>query len=177
MTLLTFSVFSCALDLFFTVAAGQVINRLQFTWRGTPARTTAASSRAFSILIYITIFHWIMFAMLEIAVGKLDHNDSQPPPSGGYTPPSATLLAIVRVYDFFKVLYWVLATWLLTNLRVSVREKYAIPGDPCNDCCYSFWCPCLVAGQMLRHTTDYDVYPSQLCSETGLAKSSAPVIV
>jgi len=69
-----------------------------------------------------------------------------------------------------------MTVWLLFQLRQSVREKYAIPGTVLEDGFWSFCCPCLVAGQMLRHTTDYNVYPSQLMTATGLP-DTAPMIV
>lgn len=159
------------------MAAGQVIRRLQFTWRGTPSRTAAASARAFAIIFYITVFHWALFGLLYVAILCFDPNDlSQPEPVTGWVEPTGALLAFLVLFDIFKYLYIGITVWLLYSLRVSVRAKYAIPGDPTDDCCCAFWCPCLVAGQLLRHTTDYEVYPSQLCTSTGLPKS-APLIV
>jgi len=57
-----------------------------------------------------------------------------------------------------------------------VRERYAIPGGEWEDCCCSLACPCLVSGQLLRHTMDYDVYPATCCTETGIP-SHGPAIV
>jgi hypothetical protein len=161
----------------YVVAAGQVIRRLQFTWRGTPSPTTAASARAFAIVLYITIFHWFTIAVLYVTSLALNPNDySKPEPITGWEKPTGTLLVVMVLFDIFKYMYYGITVWLLYNLRVSVRAKYAIPGNEGDDCCCSFWCPCLVAGQLLRHTTDYDVYPSQLCTDTGLP-ARTPMIV
>jgi hypothetical protein len=38
-------------------------------------------------------------------------------------------------------------------VRWMVRTAYGIPGDPCEDCAESIFCPCCVANQLL-HTTN-----------------------
>jgi Cys-rich protein (TIGR01571 family) len=168
---LTMVRFSC------TVAAGQVINRLQFTWTGTPAQTAAQSARAFSILLYITLFHWILFWVLFFIAPTLDPNDyGKPMPPTGWIPPSGFYLKFLIFYDILKYVYFIIVCVLLVILRKSVRAKYGIQASEGEDVIASCCCPCLVAGQMLRHTTDYDLYPAQLCSATGLS-SGAPSIV
>jgi hypothetical protein len=169
--------------LVFTVAAGQVINRLKFSWRGTPSHTTAEGARAFAVLFYITVTHWILFGILELSIltlypsipvsDPIDYDHYLPP----MPEPEGFLLAIIWVYDILKLLYVIITIVLLFQLRRSVRAKFVIPGSVVCDCCCSYWCPCLVAGQMLRHTTDYDVYPSQLCSSTGLSSRLGPMAV
>jgi Cys-rich protein (TIGR01571 family) len=161
------------------VAAGQVINRLQFTWSAIPARNAGESARAFAILLYITIAHWTLFVMLEISVFALYPK----PPSDVYVPidelpkPEGLLLAIIHIYTVLKWAYFIIIAVIVFSLRKSVRAKFGIPGSSFEDCCCAFWCNCLVVGQMLRHTTDYDVYPSQLCSSTGLSSRVSPMIV
>lgn len=89
------------------------------------------------------------------------------------------------VRSMFHYIYWGTTTAVLTNLRRYVRQKYAIPPSECcknsgleelEDCCCSCWCPCFTSAQMLRHTTDYDVYPATCCTETGIPPH-APSIV
>ena len=162
------------------MAAGQVINRLQFTWRGTPSRTAAASARAFGVIMYITLFHWLMYTFTEISIMVLDPNypydtDNMFDPDE-LKPIPGILLFIIIAYKLLQWLYIGITAYILWSLRMSVRAKYGIPGDSSTDCVWSCFCPCLVAGQLLRHTTDYEVYPSQLCSATGLSKN-APIIV
>ena len=90
--------------------------------------------------------------------------------------PEGLLKVIVMLFTIFKWMFLAITVALLFNLRQSVRAKYAIPGTPMEDCMCSAICPCLVAAQLLRHTTDYNVYPSQLCTPTGLP-DTVPVIV
>lgn len=90
--------------------------------------------------------------------------------------PSGPMVVIAFFFDIFKWMYIAITCALLFSVRRSIRRKYAIPGDDRADCCWSFWCPCLVAGQLLRHTTDYDVYPSRMFTETGLPESAATIV-
>lgn len=162
------------------MAAGQVINRLQFTWTAVPARNTAESARAFAILFYITVAHWIMVALLEVFGFALF---PQPDESDGYVPmdeypePEGLRLVIINIYSVLKWAYFIIVIVIVFSLRKSVRAKFGIPGSSFEDCCCAFWCHCLVVGQMLRHTTDYEVYPSQLCSSTGLSSKVGPMLV
>lgn len=181
------------------LAAGQVINRLQFTWYGKAAQTAAESARAFLIIFYITVAHWILFAILEISVmilmpdpydayaydvdtaeydSPFSDSTSQYHPLPDSFQPTGLLAVIINVYTILKWVYIAIIFVVLLSLRISVRNKFGIGGNFLKDCCCTYWFPCLVAGQMLRHTTDYDVYPSQLCSTTGLSeKSIGPMTV
>lgn len=177
------------------MAGGQVIRRLQFTWRGTPSPSAAASARAWEIVFFITIFHWFMFGFLYLSVLVLDPSAFDEPTEECLAlmedldpeilrlehpecvfEPSGLLLLIFILFDVFKWMYMGITVLLLFNVRRSVRAKYAIPGSPIEDGVCSCCCPALVAAQLLRHTTDYDVYPSQLCTPTGLPRT-APAIV
>ena len=177
------------------MAGGQVIRRLQFTWRGTPSHSAAASARAWDIVFYITVFHWFMFGFLYLSIYVLDPSAFADPTDECMAlideleydilrdeypecvfEPEGLLLVIFVLFDIFKYMYVGITVWLLYSVRRSVRAKYAIPGSPIEDGVCACVCPCLVAGQLLRHTTDYDVYPSQLCTPTGLP-DSVPAIV
>jgi Cys-rich protein (TIGR01571 family) len=78
--------------------------------------------------------------------------------------------------DFVNTPFFCLTLLILVKVRIQVREKYGIPARENEDCCCSLFCPCFVAAQMLRHTTDYDTYPSTCCTETGIPPH-APSIV
>jgi Cys-rich protein (TIGR01571 family) len=161
------------------VAGGQVIRRLNFNWCGRPAVNVAQSARAFKLLLWITIFHWVMFGILYVTVMALDPNvkaDGQVIDTENYIEPTGFEAFVIFWYNIFKYPYFLLTIIVLWNLRVALRDKYGIPGSEGEDFVCACCCPCLIAGQMLRHTTDYDVYPSRVCSETGLP-DTAPSIV
>jgi hypothetical protein len=80
------------------VAGAQVIRRLNFTWRGTPATTIGASAQAFHIVLYVTVFHWIMFAVLYVASFILDPNDyTKDEPEEGWIEPTGLMWDIIVV--------------------------------------------------------------------------------
>ena len=157
-----------------------MIHRLQFTWLALPARNAAESARAFAILFYITVAHWSMIVLLEISIFVLYPHPGESDtynPIGEGPKPEGLLLMIINVYNVLKWVYFIIIIVVVFSLRESVRKKFGIPGSSFEDCCCAFWCHCLVVGQMLRHTTDYDVYPSKLCSSTGLSSKVGPMIV
>jgi hypothetical protein len=91
----------------------------------------------------------------------------------------------VRGYLFVRYLYD-LASYciaagcimIIRNVRHYVRAKYAIrpvlfssggtQGPSGDDCLMAWCCSCCTTAQMLRHTTDYNVYNSSMCSDRGL---------
>jgi hypothetical protein len=78
-----------------------------------------------------------------------------------------TCFAIKYVHDLLIYSYLAAGYMILRNVRMHVRTKYGIPTGQlsCNDCGYSYCYPWFVAGQMLRHTTDYDIYPAMACTQ------------
>jgi Cys-rich protein (TIGR01571 family) len=159
-----------------TVAAGQVIRRLKLTACGRPG-SVAQTEIAFKIIfmalsVYMTIYIGLYLVLLSLTptFGSSDPYDYKTP------LPSRTYLVIFWLRSAWHYIYLIILTAVLFNLRGYVRRRYAIPGSEVQDCCCSFWCPCLVVTQMMRHTTDYDTYPSLCCSETGVP-AHAPEIV
>lgn len=149
------------------VAAGQVIQRLKFTWQGTPAGSSAESARAFDIIFYITLFHWFMIISMFLALAAFDDTDYTLPVNER-DPPTGLLLVVIIFFDFFKYAYFILNVYILFRLRLSIRKQSGIPGDASQDFCQTLWCPCLAAAQLLRHTTSYDRVPARFCTRTGL---------
>lgn len=152
-----------------TVAAGQVISRLKLSWYGRPG-TVGQQAVAFKIIFIAVVVYFAIYLSMYFALVLMVPANPQ------ITPPSDTFYAIAFIWKIFHYVYWIVTTIVLTNLRRFVRQKYAIPAYEAEDCCCSCWCPCLVSAQMLRHTTDYDVYPAYCCTETGLPPH-APAIV
>jgi hypothetical protein len=102
-------------------------------------------------------------------------------------PPTFNFLAgwayhILAIFDdILAYVYLAFTVVVLRNLRRHVRSKYSIPeGDSCpsgcEDVCCSMCCSCLVVGQMMRHTADYETYGARCCTDTGLPLH-APSIV
>lgn len=163
--------FFCAL-----LAGGQVIRRLNFTWQGTPAPDNRASASAFEIIVYITLVHYTVITISMLAQMTLDPNDYENDPPELWEEPTGLLAFVQNIAYLFHLIYWAITAYVLYHLRRSVRSKYAIPGRENKDCVLACFCSWFVSAQLLRHTTDYDRYPSQLCTPTGIPKH-APMIV
>jgi Cys-rich protein (TIGR01571 family) len=146
------------------VAAGQVISRLRLTWDGRPGNTSQTTG-AFQVLFYVVMVY--IFTRLLLAFVVMVYISGLPGSPG--------VVAEVLT-DFVHYSFLGLTFFILRKVRIQVREKYGIPASGNEDCCCSLFCPCFVAAQMLRHTTDYDTYPSTCCTETGIPPS-APSIV
>lgn len=151
------------------MAAAQIIRRLKLTALGQPgtvAKTEIAFKIIFMALVVYIVLYWGMYFVIVALY----------PASGRYDEMSTLCATLVWLRSVWHYIYIIFLTVILYNLRGYIRKRYAIPGSQIQDCCCSFWCPCLVVTQMMRHTTDYDIYPSVCCSETGLPKH-APEIV
>jgi hypothetical protein len=144
------------------VAAGQVISRLHLTWNGRPghvSETTGAFQLLFAIVLTYCILH---FGGTFV--------------SGFYDADSLFAMILDSFDIILHLAYFLLTVVVLIRVRRSVRETYGIPAQGNEDVCCSCFCPCFVAAQMLRHTTDYDTYPSTCCTATGIP-DYAPSIV
>lgn len=159
------------------MAAGQVIARLKLTALGRPGNT-AQAARAFQIIFGAVTLYFSIYVAMGFVLVYLDPNTYEPPGSPQIDPPTSWLI-IALIRDMFHYIYWIATAIVLTNLRRFVRQKYAIPDGPVGDwedCCCSCWCPCFVSAQMLRHTTDYDVYPATCCTERGIPPNAPSIL-
>jgi len=151
------------------VGAGQVITRLNLTYLGQPGNL-AATTGAFTKLLYIFCAFWVTRAFLLIMIAINDPNID----SKEWIEPPTFYYAFVAIDDVLVYGYWAFTALVLYNLRSQVRSKYSIPAESenfpakCEDACCSCVCPCLVVGQMMRHTADYNAHESVCCTETGL---------
>ena len=127
-----------------------------------------AAFKVFSIAMVVCLTISIVLSELLVTMDASNDYDM--------IMPNETYLAIFLSRILWHFIYVILLTAVLFKLRGYIRKRYAIPGNCLVDCCCSFWCPCLVLTQMMRHTTKYDVYPSVCCSETGVSPH-APEIV
>jgi Cys-rich protein (TIGR01571 family) len=156
------------------LAAGQVISRLKLTWYGRPG-SVAQTTIAFKVIFAAVVLYAVAYIFLFFVLIALDPNTYAPvgsPP----LPVTQNYLTVAWVRGLMHWIYIIAMTVVLFNLRRFVRTKYAIPAPDYEDCCCSFWCPCFVAAQMLRHTTDYDVYPATCCTERGIPPHSPSIV-
>jgi hypothetical protein len=159
------------------VATGQVMTRLQLNFWVKPAHTKQETRNAFKILVMITLFHLAVLVVLNV-IDYLYIETS----TDAYGRPTIIISLppmAAKVKTFLYVLNWALVifgvVWLY-KLRRVVREKYAIPGGPVNDALLSLCCQCCASAQLLRHTTDYDVYQSRLCTSSGLPPKTRSIV-
>ena len=110
---------------------------------------------AFKIIFVAVVSYWVIFELLGFVLESTNPNNGRSP----YAPkiqPGTTWFEFAYLQLAMRFLSWIGTTVVLINVRTYVREKYAIPASDISgleDCCCSCWCPCLVASQMLRHTT------------------------
>ena len=162
------------------LATGQVIRRLGLNWTGVTAVDARERANAFPIILGIVALYMVLHFVLLFIVAALDpedpNADSKDP---AYVPqePTMTFLVFLELYKWWQFVYWILSTVVLIRTRRSLRQKYGIPAQ-CGqeDAVCAICCHCCVAAQMLRHTTDYNVYPSYLCTDTGLPKHAAAIV-
>ena len=167
------------------IAAGQVITRLKLGFWGLPpasaGNSSSSSSAVFRKLVYLAVSFWIVRVLFLLLIALLDPNTEAE--WGEWTEPGWIYHILVFADNILAYVYMGFTILLLCNLRSQVRTKYAIPAAGycgprgTEDFCCSLCCPCLVAAQMMRHTTDYDQTPARCCTETGLLPNAAPSIV
>jgi Cys-rich protein (TIGR01571 family) len=78
---------------------------------------------------------------------------------------------LAMLSSLWNLLLFFLFFVLVMRMRSYVRHRYRIPETicaGCEDCCCAYFCaPCVIC-QAARHVTDYETYPADCCSETGL---------
>jgi Cys-rich protein (TIGR01571 family) len=163
-----------------SVAAGQMVTRLQLTWYGTPASNVAQAALAFQIVIMILVGYICLRVFVFMTLAYLDPNAE--PGLKYYRDPPPAYFFFAALDDLLFYIYFAFVVILLRNIRSHLRLRYAIPEsegrctEGCEDVCCSLFCPCFTVAQMLRHTADYETYTAACCTSTGLRKT-APGIV
>ena len=171
------------------VAAGQVISRMGLDWTGKPARSPGQAAAAFSVVLGIVIVYYMVRVPLAITnsiIGDYDddeeerddqHENGEGDDDDDDDDDDGIVFLIIMIWF---CLFWIIMAVLLARVRSTVRERYGIPpsclGETLDDPAVSCCCCCFAAGQMLRHTTDYETYPSTCCTRTGIPPT-APSIV
>lgn len=162
------------------VGTAQVIRRMGLKWnglQGTPHQATVA----FPILVALVALYYTvrlgLWALLIYIDPERMLEDSEDHPEWENEPPSEAWIEVDDFYVFWFWFFWVILALILHNTRYHVRQRYGIPAEfPYSDACLTFCCPCHAAGQLLRHTADYTVYPASVFTDRGVA-AHAPEIV
>ena len=165
-----------------SIALAQVMVRMRLNWCGEAASVSAAA-KTFKTVCFITFTYLALDYALSLASNMLygkyindltlsgyaqDHEgiedyfeqdentNTADAPVGFYI---MTYLRQIMGYAFMFY-FWIAAI----RIRRAIREKHAIPEQNCVGCVVC--CGCCKVMQMTRHTSDYDKYPSQCCTET-----------
>jgi len=151
-------------------------------WNGLSGPGTSRQvASAYPILLGLVGFYYTVRLGLFLLLVYIDPvrtlDDSEDHPEWKTTPPSKAWIEVDDFYVFWFWLFWVMLAVILYNTRHYVRNRYGIPAEfPHSDACLSFCCPCHTAGQLLRHTTEYDIYPANVCTDRGIATHSPEIV-
>jgi Cys-rich protein (TIGR01571 family) len=158
----------------YPIALGQVLTRLKLDWFGSP--TDDKVPREWSAFRVISLV-WIAYAAFHYTVGVVSFPYSANGTKSDDPPLWSTVL--MGADNGLSVAFSLYTLIVMVRARSYVRAKYSIPERDCagcEDCCFSYFCHCCVVAQMARHINDYERYPADCCSETGLA-AAAPELV
>lgn len=159
------------------LATGQVIRRLGLDARGSITNKPAEKATAFPLILTAVIVYFVVHIILAIVAVALDPNSGhEDEPDYMKLPKPKSYYWVMTIYNIWNWTYWIVTTIILMKTRQTVRQMYAIPAAEFEDCFFSVFCHCCVAAQLLRHTTDYNVYPSHCLSDTGLPKHVPSIV-
>lgn len=162
---------SCCISWFCNlIALGQVVTRLKLNWCGRTTDKKSDQKSAFSVLVAITCFYFVVKVALKTAINQITLQ-AQMNPYNHDPSADGTLVLLQLILSFVSLGYLIVLVIVGVNVRSAVRSKYSIPETSCQggmeDCCCIFWCtPCSIS-QMLRHTGDYENKPAGCCTEHG----------
>lgn len=137
------------------IAMGQVMQRMRLSWLGNRINDERSLS-TYRTVFTLVVCYFIFSLSLSSAI-KNEFGDGNP------------VLVISKFGGDLLFVAW--SIYALYKTRQNVREEFSIPEERCvgcEDCMCATFCGCCVVAQMARHTGDYDTYPTNFCSETGL---------
>jgi Cys-rich protein (TIGR01571 family) len=168
------------------ILVAQVMTRMNLNVLGRPSSNNNNRNMTFRIVSAIVVIQMFKHYVAQpIAIGMTNDFVTTEPGVVVAVPKEgmeglASLFSTFFVYS--DLVYLIFVVYIFTVTRSFVRNKYAIPaiccrdGEIVEDCCFSFWCTCCTAGQLARHTMDYNTYPGVCCSSTGVP-DNVPSIV
>jgi Cys-rich protein (TIGR01571 family) len=159
------------------LATGQIISRLHLTICGKPGIALIRSRSLIFLSIVIAVVTFLVVRVFLFLLITLHDPNVMNESSIDWIEPSKTYYILCAIDDCLGLIGTALVIYQIYRVRLHVRTRYAIPGNAAGDLTCSMCCPTLVAAQLLRHTTDYEQYPSMCClSATGIPLA-APSIV
>jgi len=163
------------------VLTAQVMTRMNLDILGRPA-PTSRKVNTFYVVLIIVLLEVFLFRIVKEILFWMTHNTLTLPSGVVTAVPKEGMEGVASLIDTFflyqRLMYIIFVVYILTVTRSFLRNKYAVPTHFCHtpstsagvveDCCLSFWCSCCTAGQLARHTMDYDTYRGVCCSTTGV---------
>jgi hypothetical protein len=110
---------------------GQVISRLQLTWKGRPTNSIHEATGSFKYLLYIVCVYWLVRATMLVIIANLDPNakfDGSHPDHSNYEEPPNSYYFCCALDDLFWYSYFAFSVYLLRNVRyVSTATTTTTP--------------------------------------------------
>ena len=136
------------------------------TTHGKQSQISAFRAMVVRTAAYVVV-SYLLLVLSEIREGEDDEYDVFQPGPFIMRLIRTTLLVVFSVFSILVTL----------RTRYYVRRRYGIPSRfSGEDFLCSVCCTALVAGQLARHTADYEKYPASCLSDNGLA-TGAPEVV
>ena len=111
------------------VAMGQVISRLQLTWKGRPTNSIHEATGSFKFLLYIVCAYWFVRANMLFIIANLDpgtkFDGSYPDYSNEDETPNSYYFCCA-LDDLFWYSYFAFSVYLLKNIRYVSRMKTSV---------------------------------------------------
>ena len=104
----------------FSVAVGQVISRLQLTWKGRPTNSIHEATGSFRLLFIIVCVYWVIRFTMLVIIANLDPNakfDGSHPDHSKYVEPPNSYYYCCALDDLFWYSYYAFSVYLLRNVR------------------------------------------------------------
>ena len=105
------------------VAVGQVITRLQLTWKGRQTNSVAEAKGAFRWLLCFVLGYWVLRAFMLYIIANLDPNakfDGSDIDMTQYKEPPKLYYFCCFLDDIFWYSYFAFSVWILRNVRYVI---------------------------------------------------------
>jgi Cys-rich protein (TIGR01571 family) len=183
--------FGCAHPVFWNawclpaILTAQVMTRMNLDVLGRPSSNNNNRTVTFRIVFLIVVIEAFLYHVARPIAFLMTNDYVTMEPDVVVAIPKEGMEGLASLFDtlflYLRLVYMIFVVYILTVTRSFVRNKYGIPTYCCDsrspttssggvveDCCLSFWCACCTAGQLARHTMDYDTYRGVCCSSTGV---------